>query len=81
MHRALHAKLGQHFVHPNLAFTGNAELEVAFVVGITFLQAQRCRRFFAELRDMRAIIGAFARLVNDALAIGNFGGRIKIAIH
>ena len=54
---ALHAELGQHVVHPDLALARDRDLEVVLVVGIAALLAQRLGAALAELRDVLAIVG------------------------
>src|SRR4029079_4377317 len=78
--RALHAELGQDIVHPDLALARHRDLEVVLVVGVAPLLAERRRRALAELRDVLAIVGPLARLIDHLLAVGDLGRRIEVAV-
>ncbi|HMG23587.1 MAG TPA: SDR family oxidoreductase, partial [Kofleriaceae bacterium] len=76
-------KAGARLCHVSTCYVAgrrDGDLEIVLVVGIAPLFAQRGGAVLAELRDVLAIVGALARLVDHLLAIGDLGRRIEVAI-
>ena len=76
---ALHAQLGQALCRPVLALALHCRSQVLFIVGVAPFVTQPLGPLLAKHRQVRAVFSTLARLLNQALAVGNLGMDIKVA--